>query len=343
MTSNIQFIDALKLASAFLLTFFAFQIAVSLKEVILISFTALIIAIAMDQLIMRFEAKGVPRIISAIFLYLVVGISILIMFLTILPPLVSELKILISDQSFYTENLISTEDVERLDITPLLQSLSTSVTDNSGTVASVIFKVMTSLTTALAIFFIAFFLTINKGGVRGFVYPILPKKYHNEVSLFWDKIQDRVGHWLWGKTLSSLIIGITTFIGLSLLNIPYTISLAVFAFFLNFIPFVGPIIASIPAVLLGLSQSILIAVLAGLLYFFINSVLEPFVLTPIFMRKAIEINPAFLIITVISGAYLGGILGLIISIPTAAILYLIFTEYRSHFHSAQYKVEHEPN
>ncbi len=325
MTTKIHFFDALKLAGAFALVFLLFQLVITLKAVLLMFFTAVIVAIAMDQAIMRLEKNGIKRIPAAIILYVLVALMVAFAAMSIVPPLATELRNLVADYS--AEEIIEPEEVAKFDILPYIQTLSVAMTDSPNAVFGTVIKTATSLTTFLVVFFVAFFLTVQKGGVRSFVIPFIPPLYQVRTGQFWDKLQERVGHWLWGKTLSSIVVGAITFLGLWMLGIPYALSLALVALILNYIPFVGPIIAAIPAVLLGLNISMVVAVLAIVLYTIINSIIEPFVLGPLFMRKAIEINPAFLILSVISGGYLGGVLGIIISIPVAAILYLAATEY----------------
>jgi predicted PurR-regulated permease PerM len=288
-------------------------------------FTAIIVAIAMDQAIMRLQKNGISRILAAVILYVLVAMVVALAAMSIVPPLATELRNVVSDYS--AEELIAPEEVARFDILPYIQTLSVAMTDSPNAVFGTVIKTATSLTTFLVIFFVAFFLTIQRGGVRSFVIPFIPLVYQARAGHFWDKLQERVGHWLWGKTLSSVVVGIITFVGLWALGIPYALSLALVALILNYIPFVGPIIAAIPSVLLGLNISLVVAVIVIVLYVVINAVIEPFLLGPMFMRKAIEINPAFLILSVISGGYLGGVLGIIISIPVAAILYLAATEY----------------
>jgi len=329
MISKIHFVDALKLASAFFLLYIGFQALVTLKSVLLIFFTAVIVAIAMDQAIMQLERRGFSRFWATVSLYVLVAIGILFAVLNILPSLANELRIFVANYDTYGDSLMVTEEVAKFDITPYLSGLSGLLADSPTAVLSAVFKTANSLTSFLAVFFVAFFLTLQKGGVRSFVIPLIPLTYQVKATLFWDKLQARLGSWLWGKTLSSLLVGVLTFLGLWILEVPYALSLALVMVLLNYIPFVGPIIAVVSVIFLGLNVSLFTAIMAGLLYLVINGILEPFIFGPIFMKKAVQINPAFLILSVISGAYLGGVLGIVISIPLAAIVYLAITEYWS--------------
>lgn len=323
--SSLHFGDAVKLAAAFVLAYIALQTLVILKAVILIFFTALIVAIAMDQFIMRLERKGIARQFAAIVIYVSVAVSLSGALLLVIPPFATELRTVITTYSQYSEELVG--EVPQTGVVSYLMSFSQGLSDSPQALVSTALRTASSFTTFLSIFFVAFFLTIQKGGVRSFVIPFLPLAYQERAALFWDKLQMRVGYWLWGKTISSIIVGFITFIGLYLLGVPYALSLGVLAFFFNYVPFVGPIIAAVPAVFLSFNLSFLAVLLTTGWYIIINAIIEPFVLGPIFMRKAIEINPAFLILSVISGAYLGGVLGIIIAIPAAAIIYLAVTEF----------------
>lgn len=331
--SSIRFIDALKIAGAFALVYGVFLLVSTLQGVLLIFFTSVIIAIAMDQLLDRFHISQLSRTASAALIYLTVVASVVAMLILVTPPLVSELRNLLIDYPTYSEPFLAPEEVARFDLGIYLLSLSDSLTGSPAVVVSTIFKTFSSLATFLAVFFVAFFLTIQKGGVRSFVLPLTPTEHHERIARFWDKLQDKVGSWLWGKTLSSLIVGFVTFVGLYILGIPYALSLGILALFLNFIPFVGPIIAAVPSVVLGFMITPVVGAVVALWYIIINSIIEPFVLTPLLMHKAIDINPAFLILSVISGAYIGGVLGIIIAIPVSAILYLSATEYWRQFHT----------
>lgn len=338
MPTKLHFIDAFKIALAFALVFVMLQLVIMLTDVLLIFFTALILAIAMDKPISRLERRGVPRLVSALVLYIAVFASITLMLSALIPPLVGEARIFLTEYSTYSSAIPALDEVERFDIMPYLHSLSDSLTASSGAVMSVMFKTVGSFTTFLAIFFVALFLTLQKGGLRTLMDPFIPTAYKDEVSSFFTHMQDRVGSWLWGKTLSSLIIGFIIYIGLLLFGIPYAVTLAVLAVFLNYVPFVGPIIAAVPSILLGFATAgFTTALVVALFYFLINGVIESFLLAPLLMKRAVEINSAFLILSVMSGAYLGGILGIIIAIPVASIAFLAFTEYRQHQSRVQKK------
>lgn len=341
--SKLHFYDALKLAGAFVLAYLLFLLVMTLKDVLLIFFTALILAIAMDQVIGRFQNQKISRTLSAAFIYIsVMVVTVGILILTI-PPLFEELRNFLVEYPVYSDALEidSENDIQAMaaEMSPWVRNISESLTGSPAAVFNTLLKTFNGFAHFIAIFFVAFFMTIQPNGVRSFFEPFVPVKYKKTVSQFWDKMQERIGSWLWGKTICSLIVGASTTVGLFILGVPYALILGVLAAFMNFIPFAGPVIAAIPAIALGFSSSFLLGFVVALYYFVVNNIFETFILGPFFMRKAVEISPAFLILSIIAGGYLGGVLGIILAIPVAAIVYLFITEW-SNLKQSIYKNRH---
>jgi predicted PurR-regulated permease PerM len=142
-----------------------------------------------------------------------------------------------------------------------------------------------------------------------------------------ERIEAKVSAWLWGRIVASAVVGILIFLGLYLLGVPYAFTLGVLAGVLNLIPFIGPLIAAVPAVLLALSQSLIAAVGVIALYIIVNQVIEGFVLTPLLMQKALNLNPFILLVAFLIGAKLAGLLGVIMALPAAAIISVLVEEY----------------
>jgi len=329
--SKLHFYDALKLASAFVVAYLLFILMVTLKDVLLIFFTSLILAIAMDQVISRFEGPKLSRTLAAALIYLCVLLAAVAILIITIPPLFDEVRNFLVEYPVYSDALELESEIEiqavATEFSPWVRNLSESLTGSPAAVFNTLLKTFNNFAHFIAIFFVAFFMTIQPNGVRSFFEPFVPKQHQKTVSRFWDKMQERIGGWLWGKTICSLIVGATTTVGLFVLGVPYALILGVLAAFMNFIPFAGPIIAAIPAIALGFSSSVILGVVVALYYFVVNNIFETFILEPFFMRKAVEISPAFLILAIIAGGYLGGVLGIILAIPTAAIIYLVISDW----------------
>lgn len=123
--------------------------------------------------------------------------------------------------------------------------------------------------------------------------------------------------WLFSRLMSMLVVGILSFVGLMIIDMPLALSLAVIAGLLSFIPNLGPILAAIPAILVGLTQSIAMALLAALVYFIVQQI-ENYLITPNIQRQTVSLPPAVVMLSQILLALMFGWLGLFIAAPLVA-------------------------
>lgn len=175
------------------------------------------------------------------------------------------------------------------------------------------------------ILFIAIFFTIApQTYIKGIVQliPVKGQKKANEVI---DKLSQELRNWLKGKLFSMFIVFVLTAIGLAIIGIPLWLVLALLAGLISFIPNFGPLIALIPAVLVGLMQSPQTAALVVGLYVFIQFVESNFI-TTLVQQKLLDLPPALIIIAqLLMGALTGG-WGLILATPIIVILIVLVQE-----------------
>ncbi len=139
------------------------------------------------------------------------------------------------------------------------------------------------------------------------------------------RIEDKLGSWLRGQVMLSLIIGVLAYAALTILHIPYALPLAILAGVLEVVPVIGPIISSIPAVLIGYLVSPITALwVAGA--FFIIQQLENNVIVPQVMKRATGLNPLIVILAVSIGGKLLGISGALLAVPVAVVIQVILEE-----------------
>jgi predicted PurR-regulated permease PerM len=127
-------------------------------------------------------------------------------------------------------------------------------------------------------------------------------------------VEKQVGGWVRGELVLMLIIGVLTYVGLILLGIPYALPLAVLAGLLEAVPNLGPTIAAIPVILMGLTISPLIG-LGGLLQSIVIQQLENNLIVPKVMQSATGTQPLVTILVLLVGFTLGGVAGAILSMP----------------------------
>ncbi|HHV6060394.1 TPA: AI-2E family transporter [Legionella pneumophila] len=151
---------------------------------------------------------------------------------------------------------------------------------------------------------------------------LFPKKRQNKVKEILNDTTETLQLWLAGKAFSMLIIGLLTWAGLWLLDIPLAFTLALLAALLSFIPNIGPIIAAIPAILLALLKSPMFALYAALLYLAIQTI-ESYLITPFIQQKSISLPPALIVFMQLIMSLLVGVLGLALATPLLAVISVV--------------------
>ena len=132
-----------------------------------------------------------------------------------------------------------------------------------------------------------------------------------------------MGHWLNGQLVLGLTMTIMTYLGLVILGINYALILAIMVGLFSFVPYMGAVLGSIPAVFIAFTQTPLLAVFAAILFYIIHFIEVNF-LYPKIMEKAVGLNPLISILVLLAGFKLAGVVGAVLSIPvTTAVAVFI--------------------
>lgn len=188
----------------------------------------------------------------------------------------------------------------------------------------VVSRTFGALTTFVVILFLAIaFAATPRPYVAGLLALVPPRKESRAREVL-ERVTDTLWWWMVGRVLSMVVIGVATGIGLWLLGIPLAFTLAVIAALLTFIPNIGPILAALPAVLLGFAQSPRTALYVALLYLGIQAV-ETYVLGPVVDRRTVALPPALTVIAQLLLVMVAGILGAALAAPLAAVVVVLVT------------------
>ena len=128
--------------------------------------------------------------------------------------------------------------------------------------------------------------------------------------------------WLLGRLVSMTVVGILTGFGLWLIGVPSALTLGLLSALLEFIPFIGPIIASVPAILLALLIGPEEALWTAGLYLIVQQI-EGNLLEPLVQQRAVELPPALLLFSLVAGGLLFGMVGIIFAAPLLVVTYVL--------------------
>ncbi len=202
---------------------------------------------------------------------------------------------------------------------------------------SKLLKTLTGIFGGIAAFVIVlvitFYLVAQDQKAKTLVNDWVTKKHQKFVLKLINELQAQMSKWFMGQVTLSLIIGVMVYIVLQILGVEGALVLALFAALLEFIPYLGPILSSIPIIFVAFTQNPLLALLA-LVALIVIQQLENHIIVPKVMQKAVGLNPLVSIISMLIGARLFGVIGALLAIPFATALMVVIKEVRKYLNNS---------
>lgn len=307
-----------------------------LRDLVLVVFAAVVIAVAVEPAIQWFHRRKVPRLPAVIIIYLIIATIFVGVIAFLLRPLIGQAMEFLNSLPEYWQSLQAWASMqtggsvgtggEALSIQEVSRELRDSLTGLSGGALSVISNVFGGVLSFVLIAVLSFYLSVQENGVTDFLRMVTPTRYEPYVLGLWKRAERKIGLWMQGQLILVVIIGVLTYIGLTLLGVEHALLLAVLAGAFEIIPLFGPILAAIPAILIAFTtEGVTLALLVTGLYVVIQQ-LENHVIYPMVVKKVVGLSPIVIIIGLVAGGQLGGFLGILLAVPIAAILMEIIND-----------------
>ncbi|WP_460362345.1 AI-2E family transporter [Actinocorallia lasiicapitis] len=325
---SIGFTGALGVIVAWLLV----QAVLGVKSVLILITIALFLAVGLNPAVERLVRVGMSRgkAVGVVFLLVVLffaGVG-----WVLVPPLVSEISKFADNVPNYITQLQNNEQIREWDrkyqlLNKAQQYLADSkfqtnvanwATDVAKGTLSAIFNTLTVL--ILTLYFLS-----SLPQMKTFFYRLTPRSRRARVALLGDEILDRIGGYVGGNFIISVIAGVTTYIFLTIAGVPYAAALALIVAVTDLIPLIGAtigaVIVSIIGFLTGIPEGI-----ACVIFFTIYQQIENYLIAPRVMKRSVDVQPAVTVIAALIGAALMGVVGALLAIPVAAAISLIVRE-----------------
>jgi predicted PurR-regulated permease PerM len=290
------------------------------RNIILFLFIAVILMTALNPLIDWLEQYKVSRGISTIIVYVLLWLLISVSVASLVPALAEETGKFVDNLPGYLNRLLG----GRFNLAffePQLQSLP----QNAFRLIIGAFNNVVSLFTLLVI---VYYLILERRNLHKYLLFLFGNDDREaRAEAFINRLEKRLGGWVRGQLLLMFFVGMATYIGLLFLGIDYAVPLAFLAGILEIVPNIGPTLAALPAVLVALGNSPLLALAAAALYFVIQQ-LESSFIVPRVMSKAVGLSPLIVIVSLLIGLKLAGIAGAILSIPAVLLLETFLAEFK---------------
>lgn len=309
-----------------------------LRDILIVLLFAVVIASGVTPLADWFEQKKFPRLLGVLLLYFSIFVLALFLLSLVVPFVTGEINQLIKDlPNFISRVSTSLEKVQESssryvdlfsEIQNMLDSFSSYLLASSQSAFGFLISLFGGLLSFLAVIVLSFYLSVMRGGIENLIRSVVPGEYEERIINVWHRSEKRVGRWLQGQLLLALIIGLAVYVTLSLMGVKFALLLGIVAMVLELVPNVGPVLAAVPAVILAFVQSPGLGLWVIVAYVIIQQ-LENHILVPLVMGRTVGLNPVIVILALLIGFKLAGILGMLLSVPAAAIIGEVLNEFGS--------------
>ncbi len=314
---------------AFLLIWLIFV----LRDILVLFFVAFVLSTALEPTIDFLQRRHIPRVLGIILLYSVITFGLYVLVRLIIPPIAGEIKHLVENRNQIMDGINALINRAPDQVKGALNEYTASLPDRvsrytiSTEALSGVMGIFSGIFGFVTILVVSFYLLLEKNTMENFIGDYWPSKSRvRAVEIFRDMVA-KVSLWAKGQAILSGSIGILTYIGLSILGVPYAITLSLIAAVTELLPVIGPYLGAIPAIIIAYTVSPIACLWVIILYLIIQQV-ENHVLVPQVMKKAVGLSPVAIILAILIGANLLGVLGIILAVPVASALAVLVQSLR---------------
>lgn len=325
-------ITEFRISTGSLIKIFAFGLGVYLLwqvlDIVGAVAIAVVIAAAIEPPIKRLTKYKIPRVLAVVIVYIVALLVLLLAVYSIAPEFGRELNAL-SERAPVLLQELETDLEDKVSFIPvgeIIDQIETQFNEfelSFERLSEGVFQGATAIFdrvfTLMIIIVVSFYLAVQEGGVAKFLRLIAPVEYEKYVVDLWSRSQRKIERWLQGQLILAVLIGALVYIGLSILGVEFALALGILSAVFELIPFFGPILATIPAVIIATLQSPVLGLLTFFLYLAVQQ-LENHLIYPVVVQKMVGISPMVVIIALLIGGSLAGMFGIVLAIPATVIM-----------------------
>ncbi len=291
------------------------------RQIVLGLFLAIIISSGLEGIVDVLEERiKLPRSVSVILIFLLALIIFIVVVYTVVPFLLVEIDTIFSGVN--KASLGGWGILLNLQASPSVSSLvgrvSSQFIASNASPLDLFSRALGSFGLAAAVLVSSFYLSLSHDGVERFLMIVVPPDYEEATMRIYKRSKQLIGSWFRMQVVLSVIMGFIVWGGLSLLGVKYAFLIAILAALFELVPFLGPIISGAVAVVSALLTSTTLAFYT-LIFFLVAQQIESHILVPLLTRRSVGLHPVIVIVALLIGAEVGGVLGIIIAVPVAAI------------------------
>lgn len=313
----------------------ALYFAYLIQDTIKLVFISIFLAVALGPLVDIFHRKRVPRVLAILLAYISLTVVTVGVALLVVPPVVSQVDQLARDIPGYLQDVRENDTFRELDdryhivkeLNKQAKQLPSKLGDAASTLQSVTFGAFSAAVQLITVLTLTFFFLLDGRRILEWWYGFLNERHRDRYRTVGNDIYRSVAGYVAGKLAMSAFAGITTYIMLLVLGVPFSVPLSVLMAFLSLIPMVG---ATIAAVLIGLVTAFNdfpTATIIWTIFAIVYQQVENSVVQPVIFKKTVDVQPIIVIVAILIGAALLGVLGALIAIPVAAAVQIVIRDW----------------
>jgi predicted PurR-regulated permease PerM len=318
-------------AAGVAVTYGLVELLIRARSVLVIIGLALFIAAGLDPAVNWLTRRRLPRPAAVIVILLVVAVVVAGFVAAAVPPLTAQVTALVHELPHYMNTLRDhNSELGRLNSRFQVQErlsklLSAKGTALVGGVLGAGALVLSAASSMLVVIVLVVYFLAAMPRIKLFLYRLAPQSRRSRVILIGDEIFVKVGGYMLGNFLTSLIAGVGTWAWLQIFGIPYPLLLGILVALLDLIPVIGSTVGGAIVSLVALTVSLPVAI-ATLAFYIAYRLAEDYLIVPRIMGRTVEVPAVVTVVAVLLGGALMGLIGALVAIPAAAALRLLLNE-----------------
>lgn len=327
------------IASIFLIKYLGiFAFIIGILKVISPLFIGFIIAWLFNPLVGKLKEKGVPKILSAILVYLVFLLCLVLFIRVFIPVLYAQINDLVAaipgifnEVKVFINDAIGKFDLESLNLVNvkdnMMATLETKLFDIINNLPNLLINLVVSLFSGLGIFLlglvVGLYMLFDFESITKHLLKMFPKKNRYEIETLISTIGKEVRKTVNGTLLVASMVFVTDSIGFSIVGLKAPLLFGLFCGLTDLIPYIGPYIGGAAAVIVGFSQGGVVGI-SVLIICIIVQIVESYILQPVVMSKAMQLHPVTIIVGLLIFGYFFGMIGMVFATPCLALLKVVW-------------------
>ncbi len=302
-----------------------------LTPVLLMIVAALMLVGLLNPIVERLQRGGMGRSVAIALVFVILLVVVLLLVTLTIPELVSQAGAMIEREPMMREQLAVALEKHRMtaSLATALRHIdySTLLGGSAGRALSTSLAVVEGIAYGVGAVFLALYVMLDSERLRGYVYALVPRHEHVRFTRIVSNLEGIVGGYIRGQLITCAAMGLFMFVLLTIVGVKSALALAVLAGVADVLPYVGGLIALVPAVLSTLPQGLLIAGGVGAAILVYQEI-ESRLLVPMVYGKSLRLPSAVVLVALLAGGTLAGIIGALLALPFASALLMLLGELR---------------